>query len=113
MSNRLADLRYGVGAHPVELFGASRAYRVTVRTDSMRPRYKHGEQVYVDLHMQPRPEDDVIIQMTDGRRFIREFVRRTDRSVVCKQYNPAQEIEFPAQDVKAVHLIVMVTKARI
>jgi phage repressor protein C with HTH and peptisase S24 domain len=111
MSNRLADLRHGVRTRPLDLFGPSAAYRVTVKTDSMRPRYKHGEQVYVDPHMPPRPEDDVIIQMTDGRRFIREFVRRTGRSIVCRQYNPVQEIEFPAQDVKAVHLIVMVRRA--
>lgn len=98
---------------PVELLNSRDAYAVYVHGDSMAPRFKHGELVYVDPHRPVTPGDDVVVQLNDGHGYIKELVRRTARTVLCRQHNPDGEIEFPAGDIKSIHLILLATRVRV
>lgn len=119
--SRAGDGRYyfdnGANAHsltyrPMELLNVSDAYAVYVNGDSMSPRFKHGELVYIDPHRPPAPGDDVVVQLRDGQGFIKELVRRTARVVICRQHNPAAEVEFAADNIRSIHLIISATKVR-
>lgn len=98
---------------PMELYNVRDAYAVYVHGDSMHPRFKHGELVYVDPHRPAAPGDDVVIQLKNDQGFIKELVRRTARAVICKQFNPAGEVEYLAAEVRSVHLIITATKVRV
>ncbi len=52
---------------PPDLIGVEGAYGVYVNGDSMRPRFKHGELIYVNPAKPVSSGDDVVIQLDDGR----------------------------------------------
>ncbi len=98
---------------PPDLIGVEDAYGVYVNGDSMRPRFKHGELVYVNPSKPVSAGDDVVIQLDDGQGFIKELVRMTDRALICRQYGPDEvEFCFPRERVRSIHLIVFGTKTR-
>lgn len=98
---------------PVELLNVRDAYGVYIHGNSMSPRFKHGELIYVDPHRPVSPGDDVVLQLHDGQGYIKELVRRTDRAVICRQHNPPAEIEYAATDVRSIHLIISATRVRV
>lgn len=97
---------------PPMLEGVSSAYAVYVDGDSMYPRYKAGETVWVNPNKVPAREDDVIIQLrpiTEGdapRGFIKEFVGWRENKLVVMQHNPSGEISYERWEVLSVHPIV-------
>jgi SOS-response transcriptional repressor LexA len=98
---------------PPEMVGIEGAYGVYVNGDSMRPRFKHGELVYVNPIKPVSPGDDIVIQLRDGQGFIKELVRLTDKALVCRQYSPEEtEFCYKRADVRSIHLIVFGTKTR-
>lgn len=98
---------------PVELLNVKGAYAVYVHGDSMSPRFEQGEMLYVDPIRPARPGDDVIVQMQDGEGYVKRLVRRTQRVIVCRQFNPPEEVEYPAGEVRSIHLIITATKVRV
>lgn len=98
---------------PIELLNVANAYAVYVHGDSMAPRFEPGELLYVDPVRPARPGDDVIVQMADGQGFVKRLVRRTQRIVICRQFNPEEEIEYLASQVRSVHLIISATRVRV
>lgn len=98
---------------PIELLNVRDAYAVYVHGDSMSPRYEPGEMLYVDPVRPVRAGDDVIVQLADGQGFVKRLVRRTGRSVVCRQFNPPEEVEYPSDQVRALHLIISATRVRV
>lgn len=91
---------------PATLLRVNQAYAIFMHGHSMEPRFREGELLYVNPHRPPSQGDDVVIEMTDGRGFVKRLVRRTTKTVYVQQFNPAKEIEFPAGDIKNIHLIV-------
>ena len=100
-------------ARPVALANVPSAYAVYAHGESMRPRYRPGELLYVDPIRPAAPGDDVVIHFVDGTGCIRELVRRTAKTVTVRQHNPSKETELPAERVIAVHLIIASTRVRI
>lgn len=107
----------GMVPRPPILAGVPKAYATYVAGDSMYPRYKAGEQVWVHPTRPPARGDDVVIQVhpeIEGEPpegYIKEFVAWTPTRLVLKQFNPAKEIEIDRQLVISVHLIVGSLKA--
>jgi phage repressor protein C with HTH and peptisase S24 domain len=99
------DVR-GYAVRPSSLLGVKDAYAVYVHDTSMIPAFKPGRVVHVDPTRPVNPGDDVVIELEDGQAFIKELVRRTEKFVICRQWNPAQEIKYDANRVKSLHLIV-------
>jgi len=99
------DVR-GYAVRPSSLIGVKDAYAVYVHDTSMIPAFKPGRIVHVDPTRPVNPGDDVVIELDDGQAFIKELVRRTEKFVICRQWNPAQEVRYEANRVKSLHLIV-------
>jgi hypothetical protein len=98
---------------PAILVSVRDAYAVYCHADTMVPRYRPGELLYIDPIRPAAPGDDVIVQLADGTGFVRELVRQTARAVVCRQHNPPQEHTYPIARVRSVHLIIMATRVRV
>lgn len=98
---------------PPSLVNVPNAYSVFVDGESMSPRYRPGETVYVHPGKPPRRGDDVIVQIKprdEGmppRGYIKEFVGWTANKLVLRQHNPAESVEFERQLVVSVHPIVL------
>lgn len=96
----------GMTRRPASLDGVANAFAVYVRDESMVPAFKQGWVVHVHPTRPVDPGDNVIIELTDGQAFVKELVRRTAKEVICRQWNPAQEVKYPASKVKSIMLVV-------
>lgn len=102
---------------PPMLEGVREAFAVYVDGESMFPRYKPGETVWVNPNKPARQGDDVVVQIyphEDGESpsgFIKEFKGWQGNDLVLQQYNPMQEIKVPRKTVKTVHTIVFAQRS--
>lgn len=100
-------------ACPPSLVNVPNAYSVFVDGESMSPRYRSGETVYVHPTKPARRGDDVIVQVRakdesmPPHGFIKEMVGWQGNKLVLHQYNPDKRIEFDRDDVVSVHPIVL------
>jgi phage repressor protein C with HTH and peptisase S24 domain len=96
----------GYTVRPENLVGVSGAYSVYVHEASMFPAFEPGHLVWVDPVKPAVPGDSVIIQLLDGQSFLKRLKRRTEKAVICEQWNPAGEVKYDTAKVKTVHLVV-------
>jgi phage repressor protein C with HTH and peptisase S24 domain len=101
-------------ACPPSLANVPNAYSVYVDGESMSPRFRPGETVYVHPTKPARRGDDVIVQIhppsDDGSPpwgYIKEFVGWQGTKLVLQQYNPNKRIEFERNEVVSVHPIIL------
>jgi phage repressor protein C with HTH and peptisase S24 domain len=97
---------------PAVLQDVPDAYAVFVVGDSMDPRYRAGEIVYVHPGKPWRRGDFVVVQLNVGDKpevygYIKEFVSLTPSTLILRQLNPVEEIEFPRSQVRSIHKIIM------
>lgn len=102
-------VRLGVTMRPPMLANNREAYATRVHDVSMSPALEPGWVLFVDPHRPAKPGDNVIIQMTDGQALVKRLVRRTERAIICEQFNPKQPVEFKPSKVKAIHLVVLIS----
>ena len=93
---------------PASLRNVPDAYAVFMHGSSQEPRIRHGELCFVHPHQPPIPGDEVVVQLVNGEGYIKTYRRRTANRLVCTQYNPSQEVAWPAGEVHAVHRIVWI-----
>jgi len=89
---------------PPMLVGVPDAYAVYIDDRSMCPALKPGHMVWVHPFRPPRPEDFVVVQVSEEEAYIKEYVRKTDKHVICRQYNPAEELKYPIS--AKIHVVV-------
>ena len=94
---------------PEPLRDVNDAYAVRVHDESMAPALEPGYLIYVDPTRPVKPGDTVVIQLKDGQAFIKRLVRRTEKALICKQFNPAGDIKYDPAKIKAVHLVVQLS----
>jgi phage repressor protein C with HTH and peptisase S24 domain len=95
---------------PTGLTSIRGAYAIFITDNRMDPRYEQGEVVCVNPHRPPRPNDYVVIQISedDGKTVMamaRRLVSMDDREVVVAQLNPPKTRRLPRKQVLAVHRI--------
>jgi phage repressor protein C with HTH and peptisase S24 domain len=100
---------------PAGLAGARDAYALYVVGDSMVPRFRHGEIIFVAPHRPPVPGDDVVIQVRHSesgatQSWVKEFVRLNGDEVVVRQHNPASEKRFARGDVVEMHRVMRINE---
>lgn len=102
---------------PPSLENVAGAYAVYIDGESMYPRFKAGETVWVHPGKPARRGDDVIVQLKpiedDGSPpwgYVKEYVGRQGNNLVLRQYNPPIEIQFDVNDVLTTHPIVLAGK---
>lgn len=95
--------------------GRRDVYGVTVVGESMVPRFRPGEPVYVDPRRAPQIGDDVIIQLVqpdgdDGQEvisaLIKTLARRSSGFIELEQYNPACRFQLKTDLIYQVHRII-------
>lgn len=96
---------------PPELDSVPNAYAVYAVGDSMEPRYRAGELIFVHPNKPYKRGDFVVVQINvDGEDaphgFIKEFVSLSPTTLTLRQFNPKKEIEFDRKKVISVHRIV-------
>ncbi|WP_416358194.1 helix-turn-helix domain-containing protein [Aureimonas phyllosphaerae] len=109
---------------PPMLIGVQGAYGVFVHGNSMKPRYREGEAVFVNPHLPIRQEDYAVVQLAGDFEgdtpagFVKQFISRNSRELVMAQHQPPEVAEpepysesrfllrFPREKVIAVHRIV-------
>ena len=96
----------GYAVRPDLLSGVKDAYAVYVHDKSMFPAFEPGHLAWVDPLRPVKPGDSVVIQLSDGQTFIKRLKRRTERALICEQWNPSGEVRYDAAQVKAIHLVV-------
>ena len=88
------------------------AFAVRMSSDSQEPAFRHGDLLYVNPNLPPKPGDDVVIELADGAAYIKRLLRRTPETLAVRQFNPPRNLSFRAGDIARVHTVVAVVKAR-
>lgn len=90
---------------------AKNVFALNVGGDSMEPRHRPGDLIYVQK-ANPAPGDDIVIELKetneggDRKSFLKEFVRRAGSLVLCKQYNPARGLEFETREIANIYRVI-------
>ena len=90
--------------HPKQA-GINKAFAVYVVGESMTPRFKPGQLLYILPGRWPAAGEDVVIELKNGDGYIKEYRRRTQKEIICWQYNPDGEWRRPLSQVRAVHSV--------
>lgn len=72
---------------------------------SMEPRIWPGERKLVQKGVPPGRDQDAVIEFRDGTAVLKTYIRERDGVVFAHQYNPDQEMRYPASEVAAVHAV--------
>lgn len=91
---------------PADLQGVNDAFAVFVSGDSMFPKYKNGDLVYIHPTKAPKRDRFVLVETTEHRGFIKQFVSWQDDKLVLRQFNPEQEIILPRHQVSRLMLAI-------
>lgn len=86
--------------------GVKNGFALYTKGESMSPRYTPGELVYAIGNRQPLPNQDCIVELKNGEGYVKQFVRLTEKELICRQFNPEKEWKRPASEIKAIHAIV-------
>lgn len=103
----------GWEVRPPDLEGVPNVYAVYVDGESMWPRYKPGETVWVNPNRPAKRGEDVVVQLHPEEEhappygFIKEYVGWQPTKLVLHQHNPETTVTFERSDVISVHPIVM------
>ncbi|TDH35683.1 helix-turn-helix domain-containing protein [Pseudohoeflea suaedae] len=97
---------------PGELVNVPGGYMVYVHGDSMAPRYEPGERIHVNPTRPVPVGKYCVIQVADDgvgpatSAYVKIYRGRDDKVVRVEQLNPPAVIEFPAENVRGIHLVV-------
>ncbi len=95
---------------PPGMMKAKNVYALYVHGDSMSPRYRSGDLIFVSPDRPPRPGDDVIVQTKTHsgapiESWLKELDHTNSEAVVVRQLNPEGRIEFKRSTIVAVHRV--------
>lgn len=93
---------------PYSLLNVHDPYVLYMVGESMLPRFRPGQLLYVNPHRPITPGYGAVITKSNNAVTVKEFVRRTNRVLELLQYNPAEPIEIPLEEVLDVHTIVQI-----
>lgn len=115
----LPDRIWGDGDHPV---GASdkfaeiatddqHAFVVTVRGDSMIPRYQPGEYALVEPSTAPEIEDDVLVRLATGETMLKRLLSRRS-GVRLGSYNSQEVMTYSEEEITWIYYVAHPIPAR-
>lgn len=91
---------------PADLAGVRDAFAVYVTGTSMVPKYQDGDLVYVHPSRPPRRDRFVLVETSDHRGLIKQFIKWDEDMLVLRQLNPEDTIRLPRARVLRVMLII-------
>ena len=91
---------------PASLASNKEAYGVYVPGESMEPRVKTGDLLYVEPHQPIRKEDLVVVGYgEDGLREILQYNGQKDGKILLSRCNPSENIEVDADDINTLERV--------
>lgn len=93
------------------IMNARDVYALYVTGESMWPRFRDGELLYISASRPVRIGDDVVVCIRPEREgdpercFIKTLVRRHSDSIEVEQFNPGKRITFANADIVRVHRV--------
>lgn len=95
---------------PPGLIGAPNAYALWVAGDSMSPRHRPGDLVFVSPDRPPRLGDDVVVQTRDHAgaptiAWLKTLARTSGETLAFQQLHPEATIDWSREVVVAVHRV--------
>lgn len=98
-------------SRPSGLDGVANAFALYVDGDSMEPRYFAGEILYVNPNRPVTRSCFVAVELQDGQGMIKQFVKRSDETVLLRQFNPPKDIRLATREVKRMYRITGASEA--
>lgn len=97
-------------ARPHGLANARHAYALYVVGQSMQPKFKQGDIIFVHPGRPPSAGDIVVVQTQDYEgadviSYVKEYIGRSDEGILTRQYNDPLEIEFKDVVIKDLHRV--------
>lgn len=104
------DGQIDVVKRPPGLTNAKNVYALYVHGESMSPRHRSGDLIFISPDRPPRFGDDVVIQTRTHsgapiQSWVKEFDHANEDKVVVRQLNPDGMIEFKRATVVAIHRV--------
>lgn len=96
----------GMARRPPILQGIKNAFAVYIRDVSMVPALRPNHVAWVHPTRPEIPGENCIIEFLDGQAFVKEYRKKTEKHIICWQYNPAGEVRYDRKKVKSVMLVV-------
>lgn len=94
-----------VARHPSQK-GMKGAFAFEPRGESMWPRYEEGGDMgFAIANKMPAKEQDCLIELNNGEAYLKRFVKKTDRHLLCRQFNPPKEWKRLLSEVRAIHAV--------
>lgn len=91
---------------PADLQGVNDAFAVFVSGNSMVPKYKNGDLVYVHPTQNITKNRYALVETVEHKGFIKQFISWREDALVVKQFNPEQEIIIPRDQVLRLMLVI-------
>ena|SRR6218665_370781 len=88
------------------LAGVSKAAALMILGDSMEPRYRAGEIIFVNRAVPPRAGQDCVIDTKSGETHIKQFVRQDHDTVYFLQFNPQKEFSLKKAEIIGLYAVV-------
>lgn len=101
----------GYARRPPGIARLRNVFVVNVMSDSMSPRFEHGDPLFCGGR-EPTPGDDVVIEMFPtgneqvGKSYVKRLVKRQGGQIVCRQFNPPKELTFSQYEIKAIYRVI-------
>lgn len=89
------------------IIGVKEAYAVMVQGESMEPRIKHGNIIYIDPRM-PMIGRPCLIQKADNTSIVKDLLAVKNDRYIFHQSNPEKEIVLMNSEIKSVHRVVLI-----
>lgn len=89
------------------IIGVKDAYAVMVQGESMEPRIKHGNIIYIDPRM-PMIGRPCLIQKANNTSIVKDLLSVKNDRYIFHQCNPQKEIVLMNSEIKSVHRVVLI-----
>ena len=91
---------------PPNLANVKDAFAVFVTGDSMLPKFKAGDLVYINPGKKAESGNFVLVELEGHKGFIKQFVRKAPDSLILRQFNPERELRINYK--RLIHLMTVV-----
>ncbi len=83
------------------------AFAMQIAGDSMAPRHRPGERVYIHPYQVPSiGQDCIVVQEPDGNAILKQYMGETATECKFAQLNPANEFTIEKSKVRKIYAVV-------
>ncbi|PWR24010.1 XRE family transcriptional regulator [Zavarzinia compransoris] len=93
---------------PAQLAGVANAFAVYAVGDSMEPKFRAGDLLFLNPNLPPVRGCFVVVELGDDEAYVKQFVRQSNDELTLREFNPEPRDlpAIPTRRVKAIHRVV-------